>query len=104
MTTFEQKLKDIILNHLYDGGYTDEEIIKEATELKATLWHSYPEQPDGNKQILLYHQHEDNDYDYDIAWYQQIKEGSRFIYTEDFFLPDMVEALHKYEENISKED
>lgn len=58
------------------------------------LWHNFPEQPDSNKLIILF----TDSLHYDIAYYKSISEGHRFLYFEDIMLPDMIEALHKYEE------
>lgn len=63
------------------------------------LWHSYPEQPDPNKKIILF----TDSLNYDIAYYQSIGPGCRFLYFEDILLPDMVKALHDREEEIDKE-
>ena len=63
------------------------------------LWHSYPEQLNPDKKIILF----TDSLNYDIAYYKSIGPGCRFLYFEDILLPDMVEALHLEEERLDKE-
>lgn len=66
--------------------------------IKSTLWHSFPEQPNPDKLIILF----TDSLHYDIIYCKTIREGNRFLYFEDILLPDMVEALHKYEIELDR--
>ena len=69
-----------------------------SNEIKAALWHSYPEQPNPDKLILLVF----NKINYDIGYYKSISQGYRFVYLEDILLDDMIDALHKYEKELDE--
>lgn len=67
--------------------------------IKRSLWHSYPEQPNPDKLILYV---SDKVTDYDILYLKSIRPGIRFIYLEDIMLDDMVNALHEREKELEE--
>lgn len=71
-------------------------------ELKESLWHQYPELPDENRLIFVYTPLGD-DFEYDIAYYKSVRKNSKFMYLEDIFLSDMIEALHRHEKALDEE-
>jgi hypothetical protein len=71
-------------------------------ELKESLWHQYPELPDENRLIFVYTQRGD-DFEHDIAHYKSVGKNSKFMYMDDIFLPDMIEALHRHEKALDEE-
>ena len=68
-------------------------------DVKQSLWHSYPEQPNPDK-LVLYVSGEA--FDYNMLYLKSIRPCTRFIYIEDIMPDDMVKALHKREKTLEE--
>lgn len=67
--------------------------------IKQSLWHSYPEQPNPDKLVLYV---SDKPFDYGILYIKSIRPNTRFIYLEDIMPNDMIKALHEREKMLEK--
>lgn len=68
-------------------------------DIKESLWHSYPEQPNPDRLVLYV---SDEEFDYNMLYLKSIRPGTRFIYIEDIMPDDMVKALHEREKRLEE--
>lgn len=68
-------------------------------DIKQSLWHSYPEQPNPDKLVLYV---SDEAFDYGVIYLKSIRPGIRFIYLEDIMPDDMIKTLHEKEKELDE--